>query len=138
MSLSFKPTTEKEIAESMNIPPGIYPFEVMEAIASVSKKNNPMIEADLRLFMPDGKERGLTGVRQRHLKARGLCGQKGLRPDRHPEGQAEGRWLRRLLAGSVLCQGLRAPASAATWGDGSCRADEGRGQAGGRPRPVLT
>lgn len=60
MSLSFKPTTEKEIAESNNLPPGTYPFEVMEAIAAKSKKGNDMIQAELRLFMPDGKERGIT------------------------------------------------------------------------------
>ncbi len=59
MSLSFKPTNEKEIAESNNIPAGTYPFEVMEAEAGMSKKNNPMIVVNLRLFMPDGKERSL-------------------------------------------------------------------------------
>jgi len=60
MSLSFKPTNEKEIAESQNITPGTYPFEVMEALATKSKKGNDMIQAELRLFMPDGKERGIT------------------------------------------------------------------------------
>lgn len=57
MSLTFKPKTEKEISESNLIPVGIYPFEVLTAESATSKKGNPMMPIELRLFMPDGTER---------------------------------------------------------------------------------
>jgi hypothetical protein len=58
--MKFKSKTEKEINEGNLIPKGIYPFEVIDATNSVSKKGNDMIEATLRIFQPDGKTRQLT------------------------------------------------------------------------------
>lgn len=57
--MQFKAKTEKELAEENLIPEGIYPFEVSKAEAKKSKRGNDMIELELRIFTPEGKERGL-------------------------------------------------------------------------------
>lgn len=57
--MKFKPCSEKEIAEANLIPVGTYPFEVMEAEDKLSKAGNDMIQVELRVFMPDGRERGV-------------------------------------------------------------------------------
>ncbi len=57
--MQFKAKTEKELAEENLIPEGVYPFEVIKAEAKKSKKGNDMIEMELRIFLPDGKERTL-------------------------------------------------------------------------------
>lgn len=58
--MKFAPKSEKEIAEAGLMPKGIYPFEVIDAEDSVSKKGNDMIVATLRIFTPDGKSRQLN------------------------------------------------------------------------------
>jgi len=57
--MKFSPKSEKEIAEANLIPVGTYPFEVMEADSKLSKAGNEMIELQLRIFMPDGRERSV-------------------------------------------------------------------------------
>lgn len=57
--MKITPKTEKEIAESGLMPKGVYPFEVISAEDAVSKANNEMIKATLRIFTPDGKTRQL-------------------------------------------------------------------------------
>lgn len=57
--MQFKAKTEKELAEENLIPDGVYPFEVSKAESKRSKAGNDMIEIELRIFTPDGRERGL-------------------------------------------------------------------------------
>lgn len=51
--MKFKSKTEKEIAEENNIPNGDYPFEVIDAQDTKSKKGNDMIALTLRVFVGD-------------------------------------------------------------------------------------
>jgi len=48
--MQFKPKTEKELTEEKLFPPGIYPFEVIEAKETISKAGNEMIVMNLRVF----------------------------------------------------------------------------------------
>ena len=57
--MNFEPKTEKQLAEENLLPKGVYPYEVMRAEAKQSKKGNDMIELELRVFTPDGKEKSL-------------------------------------------------------------------------------
>ena len=50
-----EPKTEKEIAELGNLPKGIYPFEVLNATAKMSKAGNEMIELELLVHAPSGR-----------------------------------------------------------------------------------
>lgn len=78
--MQFKAKTEKELAEEILIPEGVYPFEVSKAEAKKSKKGNDMIEMELRIFMPDGKERGLRDwlMEQMGFKLFHFCAYTGL------------------------------------------------------------
>lgn len=58
--MNFAAKTEKQLNEERLIPAGVYPFEVMTAEDKQSKKGNDMIEMEIRVFMPDGKERRMT------------------------------------------------------------------------------
>lgn len=51
--MNFKARTEKEISEMNSIPPGDYPFEVLNAEADQSAKGNDMIKLTLRVFVGD-------------------------------------------------------------------------------------
>lgn len=48
--MNFTPKTEKELSEENLFPAGVYPFEVLEAKDTTSKKGNEMIELKLRVF----------------------------------------------------------------------------------------
>lgn len=77
--MKFKAQTEKEIAEANLIPAGIYPFRVIDAKESKSKKGNDMIEMELQLFMPDNRARSLTVYLMQAMPAQlfhfcSLCG----------------------------------------------------------------
>lgn len=78
--MQFKAKTEKELAEENLIPEGVYPFEVGKAEAKKSKKGNDMIEMELRVFMPDGKERGMRDwlMEQMGFKLFHFCAYTGL------------------------------------------------------------
>lgn len=68
--MNFTPRSEKEIAEAGLLAKGTYPFEVIDAVDSVSKKGDEMIEAQLRIFQPDGKTRQLTAYLMEAIPAR--------------------------------------------------------------------
>lgn len=51
--MKFPAKTEKEIAEMNNLPPGDYPFEVLNAVDGKSSKGNDMITLTLRVFVGD-------------------------------------------------------------------------------------
>lgn len=58
MRLNKPPLTKEQSKQGDLIPPGIYPFEVVDAIDDISKSSgNDMITLKLKIFMPDGKER---------------------------------------------------------------------------------
>lgn len=55
--MKFTPKTEKELAEQMLIPDGVYPFEVISAVDTKSKTSGAdMIAIQLRIFGPDNSE----------------------------------------------------------------------------------
>lgn len=51
--MKFAPKSEKEIAEENLIKPGIYDFEIVDALEKVSKSGNEMIELKLNVFDGD-------------------------------------------------------------------------------------
>lgn len=55
--MDYTPKTEKDLRENMLLPPGLYNFEVVEALEKQSKKGNDMIELNLRIFVDDGTTR---------------------------------------------------------------------------------
>lgn len=57
--MNFSAKTEKQLQSELLIPAGVYPFTVTTAENKKSKAGNDMIELELRVFMPDGRERGL-------------------------------------------------------------------------------
>lgn len=57
--MQFQPKTEKQIAEENLRPAGVYSFEIVDAIDTVSKKNNEMIKLSLRLYSQGGDDCGI-------------------------------------------------------------------------------
>lgn len=57
--MNFAAKTEKQLTEEKLIPEGVYPFEVTSSEDKKSKAGNDMIELELRVFMPDGRQRVL-------------------------------------------------------------------------------
>lgn len=52
--MNFQPQTEEEIAASLLLPDGVYPFTVASAVDKISKTSgNEMIEVTLNVFLPD-------------------------------------------------------------------------------------
>ena len=52
--MKFQPKTEKELQEALVVEPGIYDFEVVNAIEKQSKSGNDMIELKLKIFVGEG------------------------------------------------------------------------------------
>ncbi len=48
--MTFKPKTDRELAEENLLPKGEYDYEILEADAKTSKSGNEMIELKLRFF----------------------------------------------------------------------------------------
>lgn len=55
--MEYSPRREREIRDSMLMPPGIYDFEVVSANEKQSKAGNDMIELQLRIFPVEGSPR---------------------------------------------------------------------------------
>jgi hypothetical protein len=51
------PLNEKQLAEGDLIPKGIYDFSIINAEEVLSKSGNEMIKLQVRIYMPDGRER---------------------------------------------------------------------------------
>lgn len=56
MSFNFTPKTEKQLQEERLFPKGNYPFEVTSAVEKKSKSGNDMIELNLLVYLPDGRQ----------------------------------------------------------------------------------
>lgn len=52
-----KPLNEQQLKSGDLIAPGIYNFEVMDALETQSKAGNDMLKLQLKVFMEDGRER---------------------------------------------------------------------------------
>ena len=55
--MRFTPLSEEEIKESNLFEPGIYNFEVLEALDKISKSGNEMIELKIKIWDNNGKEK---------------------------------------------------------------------------------
>ena len=53
--MKFVPKTADELARDNLLPAGVYPFEVIEAVDTLSKVGNEMIKLKLMVFGPDGE-----------------------------------------------------------------------------------
>lgn len=53
--MKFAPKTESELEISLLLEPGIYPFQVSEAINDTSKNGNEMIKIGLTVWGPEGR-----------------------------------------------------------------------------------
>ncbi|HKZ81271.1 MAG TPA: hypothetical protein VJ124_23580 [Pyrinomonadaceae bacterium] len=51
--MNFKPKTEKELSEARMLPSGTWPFEVIEASDTKSKRGHEMIKIKLNIFAGD-------------------------------------------------------------------------------------
>ena len=80
MSMTFKPKTEKEIAEAMLLPAGEYDFDVLEATDETSSKGNAMIKLVLGIYVGERIGRKVTDyiVGSMEAKLRHLCDCLGL------------------------------------------------------------
>jgi len=59
--MEFKPRTAKEIADSKLMAKGVYDFEIVDALETLSKSSSkPMIELKVKVIRPDGTARFLT------------------------------------------------------------------------------
>ncbi len=79
--MTFKPKTEKEIAESQLLPDGEYDFEVLEAEDTTSKTSGaPMIKAVLGIYVGDRIGRRVTDywLASMEAKLRHFCDCVGL------------------------------------------------------------
>lgn len=52
-----KPLSREQAKQGDLIPPGIYPFEVIDASDEVSQKGSDMIKLKLKVFLDDGREK---------------------------------------------------------------------------------
>jgi hypothetical protein len=78
--MRFQPKTEEELQAESVLPAGTYDFECIEAADTVSKNNNDMITAKIKVFGPDGGFRLVTDYLMEKMayKLRHFCESTGL------------------------------------------------------------
>lgn len=88
--MNFTPKSEDEIQRENLLPEGAYPFKVIKAEASKSKKGNDMIAIQIRVFADDGSQSTVFDylLEAMAFKLRHFCEEVGLL-DKYEAGTLE-------------------------------------------------